>query len=232
MYTRFCCRPTMPKNKLRNRVLRSALACLGIALATDAFALKSDRDQQMLIDANHQTSIQSQTGKAGDPDITHLDGNVVMIQGSMKSHGDNAVIYKNPSGVADAKGNAGKMTRVVFTGKPAHMQQVHDDDCGLMTADANTIDYDVQTGIATLTGQVVVVQKGKGESHSEHMIYNTNTGAMESGDTSPTSRVHVVMEPKTEAPAPTTNNCGFALGNATKAKTPKAAAPASKDEKH
>jgi lipopolysaccharide export system protein LptA len=222
----------MPKNNLRDGFARTALACLGMALSANAFALKSDRDQQMLIDANHQTSMQSQTGKAGDPDVTHLDGNVVMIQGSMKSHGDNAVIYKNPSGVTDAKGNAGKMTRVVFTGKPAHMQQVHDDDCGLMTADANTIDYDVQTGIATLTGKVVVVQKGKGESHSEHMIYDTNTGAMESGDTSPTSRVHVVMEPKTEAPAPTTNNCGFPPGSGAHAKSAKAATPAKNDDKH
>ncbi len=232
MYTRFYCQATMPKNKLRNVAVRAALVGLGLALSVNAFALKSDRDQQMLLDANHQTSMQSQTGKAGDPDITHLDGNVVMAQGSMKGHGDHAVIYKNPSSVVDAKGNAGKMTRVVFTGKPANMQQVHDDDCGLMTAAANTIDYDVQTGIATLTGQVVVVQKGKGESHSEHMIYNTNTGAMESGDTSPTSRVHVVMEPTTQAPAPTTNNCGFPVGNAAKAKTPKAAAPASNDDQH
>jgi lipopolysaccharide export system protein LptA len=216
---------------MHGRLIRAALACLGLALAADAFALKSDRDQQMLLDANHQTSMQSQTGKAGDPDITHLDGNVVMTQGSMKGHGDHAVIYKNPSGVVDAKGNAGKMTRVVFTGKPANMQQVHDDDCGLMTAAANTIDYDVQTGIATLTGQVVVVQKGKGESHSEHMIYDTNTGAMESGDTSLTSRVHVVMEPKTATAVPTTNNCGFPVGNA-KAKTPKAAAPAKNDDQH
>ena len=231
MYTRFYCRPKVPKNSLRTAVVRAALACIGIALAADAFALKSDRNQPMLLDANHQSSAQSQTGKADDPDITKLDGNVVMTQGSMKGHGDHAVIYKNPSGVVDAKGNAGKMTRVVFTGKPAQMQQVHDDDCGLMTAAANTIDYDVQTGIATLTGQVVVVQKGKGESHSEHMIYNTNTGAMESGDTSPTSRVHVVMEPKSEAPAPTQNNCGFPVGNA-KAKTPKAAAPEKKDDAH
>lgn len=199
---------------MRGMFLRLLLACLGIALSTDAFALKSDRDQQMLLDANHQTSMQSQTGTAGDPDITHLDGNVVMTQGSMKGHGDHAVIYKNPSAMVDAKGNAGKMTRVVITGKQAQMQQVHDDDCGLMSAAANTIDYNAETGIATLTGQVVVVQKGKGESHSEHMIYNTNTGAMESGDNSPTSRVHVVMEPKSQPAAPTRDNCGFPARNA------------------
>ena len=207
------------------------LACLGIALTANAFALKSDRDQQMLLDANHQTSMQSQTGKAGDPDITHLDGNVIMTQGSMKGHGDHAVIYKNPSAVVDAKGNAGKMTRVVFTGKQAQMQQVHDDDCGLMTAAANTIDYNAETGVATLTGQVVVVQKGKGESHSEHMIYNTNTGEMQSGDNSPTSRVHVVMEPKSQPAAPTRDNCGFPARTAAAVKTSRSSPVAEPDDK-
>jgi hypothetical protein len=64
------------------------------------------------------------------------------------------------------------------------------------------------------------------------MIYNTNTGAMESGDNSPTSRVHVVMEPKSEAPAPTQNNCGFPVGNAAKAKAAKAETPAKNDDQH
>lgn len=232
MYMRFCCRLTMPKNRLRSAIVRPALAWIGIALTTNTFALKSDREQQMLLEAHHQASTQSQTGKADDPDITRLDGDVVVTQGSMKSRGERAVIYKNPSSVIDAEGNAGKMTRVVFTGKPAQMQQVHDDDCSLMTAAASTIDYNVQTGIATLTGQVVVIQKGKGESHSEHMIYNTNTGAMESGDTSPTSRVHVVMEPKSQPPAPTKDNCGFPVGKAATAKPPKAPAPATTVDQH
>ena len=185
-----------------------------LAFASQAFALSSDRSQQMLIDANYQKSTQSQTGKAGDPDITKLDGNVIVTQGSMKAHADHATIYKNPSGVADKNGTVGGITRVVFTGKQAHLQQVHDGDCGLMTADADTIDYMNSSGIATLTGAVVVVQKGKGEFHGERMIYNTNTGEMESGELSSSSRVHMVMEPKSEQAATTSDNCGFPLGKA------------------
>jgi lipopolysaccharide export system protein LptA len=80
-----------------------------------------------------------------------------------------------------------------------------------MTADALKIDYNNITGIAVLTSNVVVVQKGKSEFHGENMIYNTNTGEMESGDKTPASRVHMVIEAKTQTPAPaTTNNCGFA----------------------
>jgi lipopolysaccharide export system protein LptA len=198
-----------------------------LLLASNAFALNSDRQQSMYIDANYQKTTQSQSGNASDPDITHLDGNVVMTQGSMKAHADHATIYKNPSGVADKNGAVGGITRVVMTGKQAHMQQVHDGDCSLMTADADNIEYQNESGIATLTGSVVVVQKGKGEFHGERMIYNTNTGEMESGDLSSTSRVHIEMEPKSEQPAQkTSDNCGFPAGK------PKAKAKPAAGDQH
>jgi lipopolysaccharide export system protein LptA len=182
--------------------LRLAISCAALVLAQCAFALSTDRSQPMNLDANYQKSTQSRTGKAGDPDITQLDGNVVMAQGSMQAHADHATIYRNPSGVADANGDTGSLTRVVLTGKPAHLQQVHDGDCGLMTADADTIDYDNLTGIALLTGDVTVIQHGKGEFHGQRMRYNTNTGEMESGDASPSSRVHMVMQPKSQQAKP------------------------------
>jgi len=183
---------------------------LGVLLALPAlpcWALSSDNDQPMDITANHQKSAQSKTGAASDPDITDLDGNVVITRGSIKIHADHARIYQIPSGAKDP--NAGKFSHMVLTGKQAHMQQVHDGDCGLMTADANTIDYKPLTNLAELTGGVKVVQAGRGESHSEHMLYNTDSGDMEAGDNSATSRVHMVMEPSSAKPAPRTDNCGF-----------------------
>jgi hypothetical protein len=41
------------------------------------------------------------------------------------------------------------------------------------------------------------------------MIYNTDSGDMEAGDNSATSRVHMVMEPSSAKPPPRTDNCGF-----------------------
>ena len=182
--------------------IRLAAVCAALVLAQSAFALSTDRSQPMNVDANYQKSTQSRTGKADDPDITRMDGNVVMTQGSMQAHADHATIYRNPSGVADANGNYGSLTRVVLTGKPAHLQQLHDGDCSLMTADADTIDYDNLSGVAVLSGNVSVIQHGKGEFHGQHMRYNTNTGEMESGDASPSSRVHMVMQPKSRQPKP------------------------------
>jgi lipopolysaccharide export system protein LptA len=189
--------------------------CLAIALSivsSCAFALQTDRQQPMNIDAKYQKSTQSQTGGANDPDITNLDGNVVITQGSLKSTGDHAVIYKNPTGVADESGNIGGIRRIVLTGKGklAHLEQVHDVDCSLMTADAQNIDYNNITGIAVLTRNVTVVQHGKSEFHGEHMIYNTVTGEMEGGDQSPESHVHMVFQPTSKtAVTATANNCGF-----------------------
>lgn len=193
--------------------IRLSAACFALVLAQCVFALSTDRAQPMNLDANYQKSTQSRTGKANDPDITKLDGNVVMTQGSMQAHADHATIYRNPSGVTDANGNAGSLTRVVLTGKPAHLQQLHDGDCGLMTADADTIDYDNLTGIALLTGNVTVIQHGKGEFRGQRMRYDTNTGEMESGDASPSSRVHMVMQPKSQQARPAANtDCSKAAG--------------------
>ncbi|MBS0570441.1 MAG: lipopolysaccharide transport periplasmic protein LptA [Proteobacteria bacterium] len=176
-----------------------------LCAAPAALALSTDRSKPLNIDANYQKSTQSRTGKAGDPDITRLDGNVAMTQGSMQAHADHATVYQNPGGVADANGNYGSLTRVILTGTPAHLQQVHDGDCGLMSADADTIDYDNLTGVALLTGNVTVVQHGKGEFHGQRMRYNTNTGEMESGDASASSRVHMVMQPRSQQPEAAAN---------------------------
>jgi lipopolysaccharide export system protein LptA len=207
MFTLFPCRP----NKMAASKITLLVAVAAATVAGDAFALKSDNDQPMNVDANHGITVQSKTGLVSDPDITDYDGDVVMTQGSIKSHGDHARVYRMSKDAKDP--NAGKIIRILLTGKQAHMQQVNDGDCALMTSYANTIDYNPITYVAVLTGSVVVVQGGRGEFHGEHMVYNTNTGDMESGDkTSSNGRIHTVMEPKTTNPAPaSTNNCGFPL---------------------
>jgi lipopolysaccharide export system protein LptA len=186
-----------------------ALLCIvaAAAAAPPAWSLSSDNDQPMDVTANHQKSAQSRTGAASDPDITDLDGNVIITRGSIRIHADHARIYQIPAGARDP--NAGKFSHIVLTGKQAHMQQLHDGDCSPMSADANTIDYKPLTNLAVLTGNVKVIQGGRGESHSEHMVYNTETGDMEAGDNSAGSRVHMIMEPSTAKPAPRTDNCGF-----------------------
>jgi len=198
---------------MKARKFTSACGIAVLLLAGNAVALKSDKDQQANIDAANWKGVQSKTGAANDPDVNDFDGDVVITRGSIKMTAAHATVYRIPS--ASNSPNAGQISRVVLTGKQAHLQQVHDGDCSLMTANANKIDYNPLTNIAELIGGVVVTQQGRSDSRSEHMIYNTDTGDMESGDTSnPAARVHLVMEPKTTPPPASANNCGFPVGTA------------------
>lgn len=204
------------------RTATRLLPLLGAALAIPAaWALSSDNDQPMNVEANHQKSVASRSGAASDPDVTDLDGNVIITRGSIRIHADHARIYQIPSGAKDP--NAGKFSHIVLTGKQAHMQQLHDGDCALMSADANTIDYKPLSNLAELTGNVKVVQAGHGEQHSQHLIYNTETGDMESGDSSSGSRISMIMEPGSAKPPERNDNCGYP-------RAPKAKAPAAESK--
>ncbi|GAA0713603.1 lipopolysaccharide transport periplasmic protein LptA [Dokdonella soli] len=175
------------------RLLAFALA---VTAASSAHARSSDREQAMDITADYQKT-QLNTNN-NQPGATHLKGNVRMVQGTMKVHGDEATMYQHPNNAKDAQGNdlSGGVQRVVIIGKPAHLEEQQDNNAGLVSADAEKIDYNADTGIAELTGDVKVVQQGRGEFHGAHMTYNTNTGEMESGDYTPAGRIHIITQPK------------------------------------
>ena len=180
------------------------LTAIALALASGSVhALSSDRDQAMDITANYQKS-QLSTGN-DQPGVTHLKGNVRMAQGSLKALADEATMYQHAGNAKDASGNdiSGGVKRIVLIGKRAHLEQMQDNQGGLVSADAEKIDYDADTGIAELTGNVRVVQQGRGEFSGAHMIYNTNTGEIESGAQNAGSRVHMIIQPKARTAKPT-----------------------------
>ena len=169
-----------------DRRLRCALLLLAVLAAPLAHALGNDRDKPMDVTADYSKINQ---GKDKKPGTTYLRGNVRVVQGTMKANAAEATIHQKANG---------DVQRIVMTGKQAHVEQKQDGG-GMMTADADRIDFDNDTSIAVLTGDVKVVQAGRGEFHGEKMTYNTNTGEMESGDTNASSRVHIIMQPKAKA---------------------------------
>ena len=227
-----CTRSCNRSSTMRHRVSRVAAVLVALA-AGHACALETDRNQPMDVKANYLKTDQNKNTNA-DVSTTFLKGDVQITQGSIKAHGAEATIYqdngsKPAKGAGDSSGSS-KIKRVVIVGKQAHLEQVHDVDCSLMTADADTIDYHTDTDLADLKGHVNVVQKDKGEFHGEHMIYNTKTGEMQSGDNSPQSRVSMRFEPKSaQAAASSADNCGYPHGTAKKA--PKKPADKAKDDK-
>jgi lipopolysaccharide export system protein LptA len=167
-------------------MLRLSLVALSFLVLSPAFAKKDDRSQPMNVE--HADSF---SGFNAPNSVTTLTGHVVMSQGTMKVTGDLAKLY------FDADQN---ISRIVVTGKPAHIQQL-DDSGNLMTGDALTLDYDNIKGIAVLLTNAVVHQKGRGEAHGDKLTYNTQTSEM-SGDSGGDGSVHMTFLPK---PKPATS---------------------------
>lgn len=182
----------------------SAVVAFAIVLAPlAAHALTTDKQQNMLINADYSKIVQNKDNNA--PGVTYLNGNVTMDQGTTKARGDEATIYQHAADAKDAQGKdiSGDVQRVILIGKKkqAHLEQQQDAG-GLMTSESDKIDYNADTSIAVLTGNVVVNQPGRGQFKGAYMTYNTNTGEMESGDkTSAGQRVQMVIVPKNKAPA-------------------------------
>jgi lipopolysaccharide export system protein LptA len=175
-------------------VVSAVLAFVPLA----AHALSSDKQQNMLINADYSKIVQNKDNK--QPGVTYLSGHVTMDQGTTRARGDEATIYQHAPNAKDAQGRdiSGDVQRVVLIGKTrqAHLEQKQDAG-GLMTAESDKIDYNADTSIAVLTGNVVVNQPGRGEFRGAYMTYNTNTGEMESGDkASASQRVQMVIVPK------------------------------------
>ena len=178
--------------------LRCALGAVVIAIfaaAPLAHALSSDREKPMNV-----TAAYSKITQGGDkgPGVAYLKGKVQITQGSMKANGAEATIYQHPAAAKDSGSSGSSVQRVVLVGQQAHMEQLQDKG-GTITADADKIDYDADTSIAVLTGNVTVVQQGSGTFNGEHMTYNTNTGEMESTDATSHKPVTMTFEAKTTA---------------------------------
>jgi lipopolysaccharide export system protein LptA len=194
------CNPKTHHARHRNSAFLRLLALALAIVAPGAHALGSDRDQKMDISADHAKIIQ---GGDKAPGVTYLTGNVRITRGSMKATSAEATIYQHPGNAKDAQGKdiSSAVQRVILTGKQAHMEELGKNG-GLVSSDADRIDYNADTGIAELTGNVTVVQQGRSEFHGTHMTYNTDTGEMESGDNTAANRVHMIIQPKTGSAKP------------------------------
>ena len=194
------CNPNTHHARHRNSAFLRLLALALAIVAPGVHALGSDRDQKMDITADH-AKINQGSDKA--PGMTYLTGNVRITRGSMKATSAEATIYQHPGNAKDAQGKdiSSAVQRVILIGKQAHMEELGKNG-GLVSSDAEKIDYNADTGIAELTGNVTVVQQGRSEFHGAHMTYNTDTGEMESGDNTAANRVHMIIQPKTGSAKP------------------------------
>jgi len=116
---------------------------LGVLLAGSAsgpaYALKSDRQQPLEVKAD------STEGTLGDGTAT-LRGHVEINQGSLLIRADLANVEKVE----------GRVRRIKLNGSPVYLQQEIEDQ-GKVTAEARQVDYEVASGLVTLTGSADVM---------------------------------------------------------------------------
>jgi len=150
------------------------LSCLCLPL----MALESDRQEPLEVNAN------STDGTLGDG-ITTLRGNVDIRQGTLHITADEAEVSKID----------GRVNSVTFRGKPAFLEQEIEEQ-GLVQASSNVIDYQVASGLVTLTGNAEV-KHPQYQISGELLTYDLNIQHFQgSSDGNVNGRIHIRLDPE------------------------------------
>lgn len=156
-------------------LLVAAMTMFGVSIP--AFALETDRQQPLEVNAD------TTDGTLGDGMAT-LQGNVEIRQGSL-------LIRAN---VAEVEKVDGKVRRFELNGTPVHLQQEIEDE-GVVMAEALKIDYEVATGIVTLTGSADVTHPQYNIS-GEVLEYDMNTQHFKGSGGDSNGRIRIRLDPE------------------------------------
>jgi lipopolysaccharide export system protein LptA len=159
---------------LANIAMATTLFCLSASLS----ALESDRQEPLQVSAN------STDGTLGDG-VTTLRGSVDIRQGTLRITADEAEVRKID----------GRVGSVTFRGKPAFLEQEIEEQ-GLVQATANVIDYQVASGIVTLSGNADV-KHPQYQISGEILTYDLNIQHFQgSSDEDGNGRIHILLDPE------------------------------------
>ncbi|NNK32365.1 MAG: lipopolysaccharide transport periplasmic protein LptA [Xanthomonadales bacterium] len=162
--------------KFRDTTL--CLAALLLLLGSPSLlALKTDRQQPLEVRAD------ATDGTLGDGTAL-LKGNVEIRQGTLMIRADTAEVEK-------AEGRA---RRFELNGSPVHLQQEIENE-GLVTAEARRIEYEVATGIVTLTGGADVVHP-QYQISGEVLEYDMNLQHFKGSGGEESGRIRIQLDPE------------------------------------
>ena len=140
-------------------------------------ALENDRQQPLLVNAD------STDGTLGDG-MAVLRGSVEIRQGSLLVKAD----------VAEVEKVDGRVRQVILTGSPVLLQQEIENE-GLVTATAQTINYQVATGIVTLTGSADV-HHPQYQISGEQLTYDMNQQHFQGSGGNGNGRIRIELAPE------------------------------------
>ncbi|TCM60904.1 lipopolysaccharide export system protein LptA [Acinetobacter calcoaceticus] len=185
----------MLHNKLYNlstTLLKPTAVSAALLLASvSAWALPSDRSQQISLVADHATY----SDKTG---VTTYSGNVVIEQGTMKVQAASIVAQLNKNK---------QMSTITANGGPAKFQQQLESNRGIARGEAQKIIYYAETGIITLVGNAYLYQDGA-SIRSNTLKYSMNKGDIEASGASNSQgaagkgRVQIIIPPSSSKSAP------------------------------
>jgi len=145
------------------------------------FALESDAEQPITIDANTATYDDA-------AEVSVYTGNVVSVQGSIRVNSDKLVVH--------LKG--GEPEKLVFTGQPARFKQTPDAGGNDIVGEALTGEYHPKSNLLVFIGHAIVKQ-GNGTYSSELIQYDIRSSVVKAGEkASDSKRVHVILKPKAQ----------------------------------
>lgn len=159
-----------------NKPYICAAALAALLLSAPAWALESDRNQPIEIEADHGSLDQGNQS-------TVFSGNVHIRQGSMYIKAARVEVNKDAAGNQSMKAS----------GKPVTFGQQLEKQ-GMVKGQANEVRYNSQSGIVTLSGNAKV-ERGSDMARGHTIVYNTRTEVYTvSGGGK--GRVSVVIQPQ------------------------------------
>jgi lipopolysaccharide export system protein LptA len=145
--------------------------------------MESDRDQPIEVEADRMEWREQEN-------ISIYEGNVTLIQGSLRINSDRMVIHFN---------EANELTLLEMTGKPAKLRQINDLRQEVI-GEAEQIDYSELESLLILRKSAFLDQAGD-IIRGELIRMDTATNNIEAGTTEPDDRVKMVIQPR-QKPAP------------------------------
>jgi lipopolysaccharide export system protein LptA len=145
--------------------------------------MESDRDQPIEVEADRMEWREQEN-------ISIYEGNVTLVQGSLRINSDRMVIHFN---------EANELTLLEMTGKPAKLRQINDLRQEVI-GEAEQIDYSELESLLILRKSAFLDQAGD-IIRGELIRMDTATNNIEAGTTEPDDRVKMVIQPR-QKPVP------------------------------
>ena len=144
---------------------------------------------------DHQQAISIESDRAQRNDKTGLtiyEGAVNMIQGTINIKADKITVYSTQN----------KVSKIVCVGTPAHYQQQPELNGGLVTARANTIEYQLSKDVITLITNASLSQQGS-TLKGDVINYDLKAELVEArGDTTGKKRIQMIIPPSQQQDQP------------------------------